>query len=74
LSHPQNGHIQQWLSHLLDGSGRADNFPEPGGFWRLLDAINSGSEPPEAWLTGVQRDSSLFPLLNAVDWLSQPKR
>jgi hypothetical protein len=43
-------------------------------FWLLLDAISFGSELPEVWLAGVQRDASLFPLLNAVDWLSQPKR
>lgn len=41
-------------------------------FWRLLDAINSGSPLPEAWLTGVRREDGLFPLLNAADWASQP--
>jgi 1,4-alpha-glucan branching enzyme len=41
-------------------------------FWRLLDAINSGSPLPEAWLSGVKREDSLFPLLNAADWVSTP--
>ena len=41
-------------------------------FWRLLDAINSGSTLPQAWLAGVRREDGLFPLLNAADWVSQP--
>jgi 1,4-alpha-glucan branching enzyme len=41
-------------------------------FWRLLDAINSGQEPPPAWLAGVKREDALFPLLNAADWASLP--
>jgi 1,4-alpha-glucan branching enzyme len=39
-------------------------------FWRLLDAIDSGTELPQDWLEAVQREDGLFPQLNAADWVS----
>jgi 1,4-alpha-glucan branching enzyme len=41
-------------------------------FWRLIDAIEHGQPPPQAWLEAVQREDGLFPLLNAADWISAP--
>ena len=43
-------------------------------FWRLMDALDNGSELPEAWLTAVRREDGLFPLLNAADWATLPGR
>ena len=37
-------------------------------FWRLLNAIDHGTELPEAWLEGVEREDGLFPLIDAADW------
>ena len=39
-------------------------------FWRLMDAIETGSQLPEAWLQAVSREDGLFPTLNAADWIS----
>ncbi len=41
-------------------------------YWRLMDAINHGTDLPEEWLAGVQREDGLFPELNAADWASLP--
>jgi 1,4-alpha-glucan branching enzyme len=43
-------------------------------FWRLLDAIETGTSPSPAWLEAVQREDGLFPLLNAADWATPPAR
>jgi 1,4-alpha-glucan branching enzyme len=43
-------------------------------FWRLLDAVEQGSEPPETWLRAVEREDGLFPDLNAADWTTLPER
>jgi 1,4-alpha-glucan branching enzyme len=43
-------------------------------FWRLLDAVERGSGPPEAWLAAVEREDGLFPDLNAADWATLPER
>ena len=40
-------------------------------FWRLMDAIASGVAPPADWLTAVEQEDGLFPLLNAADWASR---
>ena len=40
-------------------------------FWRLMDAINSGSPLPDGWLEAVSKEDGLFPLLNAADWVSR---
>jgi 1,4-alpha-glucan branching enzyme len=37
-------------------------------FWRLVDAIDHGSSPPNAWLECVHREDGLFPLIDAADW------
>jgi 1,4-alpha-glucan branching enzyme len=41
-------------------------------FWRLIDAIDRAAPPPDDWLAGVRREDSLFPQLNAADWMSPP--
>jgi 1,4-alpha-glucan branching enzyme len=41
-------------------------------FWRLMDAIENGTELPGEWLAGVQREDGLFPELNAADWATRP--
>ena len=41
-------------------------------FWRLMDAINNNTPLPQGWLAAVEREDSLFPLLNAADWVSRP--
>jgi 1,4-alpha-glucan branching enzyme len=41
-------------------------------FWRLLDAIDNGTELPAEWLKAVAIEDGLFPLLNAADWLPAP--
>ena len=38
-------------------------------FWRLLDAIENGTELPAEWLKAVAIEDGLFPGLNAADWL-----
>ncbi|MFM7315088.1 MAG: 1,4-alpha-glucan branching protein domain-containing protein, partial [Cyanobium sp.] len=43
-------------------------------FWRLMDASDNGTPLPPAWLTAVQREDGLFPLLNAADWATMPAR
>ena len=43
-------------------------------FWRLLDAIETGTAPPADWLAAVQGEDGLFPSLNAADWASLPPR
>ncbi|MCP9850739.1 glycoside hydrolase family 57 protein [Cyanobium sp. Morenito 9A2] len=40
-------------------------------FWRLLNAIERGVEPPAHWLNAVKVEDSLFPQLNAADWASR---
>jgi 1,4-alpha-glucan branching enzyme len=40
-------------------------------FWRLLDAINTGTPLPDPWLQAVQREDGLFPQLNAADWVTR---
>ncbi len=40
-------------------------------FWRLMDAIERGTELPEEWLAGVEREDGLFPQLNAADWATR---
>jgi 1,4-alpha-glucan branching enzyme len=40
-------------------------------FWRLLDAIENGTELPAKWLKAIAIEDGLFPLLNAADWTSQ---
>ncbi|MEB3199555.1 MAG: 1,4-alpha-glucan branching protein domain-containing protein [Synechococcaceae cyanobacterium] len=42
-------------------------------FWRLIDAIETGVEPPAAWLAALQQEDGLFPLINAADWASLPE-
>jgi 1,4-alpha-glucan branching enzyme len=37
-------------------------------FWRLLDAIDNGTELSQIWLDGVQREDGLFPNLDSADW------
>ena len=37
-------------------------------FWRLIYAIDQGSDLPEPWLEGVTREDGLFPLIDAADW------
>jgi 1,4-alpha-glucan branching enzyme len=39
-------------------------------FWRLMDAIDNGSELPDGWIRAVQREDHLFPALNAADWVT----
>jgi 1,4-alpha-glucan branching enzyme len=41
-------------------------------FWRLMDAIDNGSELPAGWLQAVRREDRLFPGLNAADWVTPP--
>ncbi|KEF41775.1 MAG: glycoside hydrolase family 57 [Cyanobium sp. CACIAM 14] len=41
-------------------------------FWRLMDAIENGSNLPKEWLQGVEREDGLFPELNAADWATLP--
>jgi 1,4-alpha-glucan branching enzyme len=41
-------------------------------FWRLIQAIDNRSDPPEHWLAAVQLEDSLFPTLNAADWAAGP--
>ena len=41
-------------------------------FWRLLDAIENGTELPAKWLKAIAIEDGLFPLLNAADWLPAP--
>jgi 1,4-alpha-glucan branching enzyme len=41
-------------------------------FWRLMDAIDNGSELPGGWLQAVRREDRLFPGLNAADWVTPP--
>jgi len=41
-------------------------------FWRLIDAIESNTLPPQQWLEALQLEDGLFPRLNAADWVSQP--
>ena len=41
-------------------------------FWRLLDAIDHGTDLPAPWLQGIQREDGLFPRIDAADWLAQP--
>ena len=43
-------------------------------FWRLLEAIETGTSPPAEWLVAVQREDGLFPLRNAADWATPPPR
>ena len=38
-------------------------------FWRLIDAIDNGTELPAQWLKAVSIEDGLFPLLNAADWV-----
>ncbi|MGB7564501.1 MAG: 1,4-alpha-glucan branching protein domain-containing protein [Prochlorococcaceae cyanobacterium] len=40
-------------------------------FWRLLDAIERGVDPPAHWLKAVKAEDSLFPGLNGADWASR---
>ena len=37
-------------------------------FWRLIDAIENGTELSQIWLDGVQQEDGLFPQLDAADW------
>ena len=39
-------------------------------YWRLMAAIDAGTDPPPDWLAAVQAEDSLFPLVNAADWAS----
>ena len=41
-------------------------------FWRLLDAIENGTELPAKWLKAIAIEDGLFPLLNAADWMPAP--
>jgi 1,4-alpha-glucan branching enzyme len=41
-------------------------------FWRLLQAIEQNTPPPEPWLEAVRQEDGLFPLVNAADWASVP--
>ena len=41
-------------------------------FWRLIDAIEKGSQPPAVWLSALEREDGLFPNLSAVDWATVP--
>jgi 1,4-alpha-glucan branching enzyme len=38
-------------------------------FWRLIDAIDNGTELPAQWLKAISIEDGLFPLLNAADWV-----
>ncbi len=37
-------------------------------FWRLIDAIDHGTNLPPGWLEGVRREDGLFPKVDAADW------
>jgi len=37
-------------------------------FWRLLDALETGTEPPSQWLAALESEDRIFPLLNSADW------
>ena len=41
-------------------------------FWRLINAIETNTTPPAAWLRALQHEDGLFPRLNAADWVSMP--
>jgi 1,4-alpha-glucan branching enzyme len=41
-------------------------------FWRLLDAVENGTDLEEGWLAALEREDGLFPGLNAADWASLP--
>lgn len=40
-------------------------------FWRLIDALEHGTDLPREWLVGVEREDGLFPQLNAADWATR---
>lgn len=40
-------------------------------FWRLIDALEHGTDLPREWLVGVEREDGLFPELNAADWATR---
>ncbi len=42
-------------------------------FWRLLQIIESGVEPPAGWLEALEAEDGLFPRLNAADWATPPR-
>ena len=37
-------------------------------FWQLMHAINNNEQLPEDWLTAVESEDNLFPLIHASDW------
>jgi len=37
-------------------------------FWRLLDALETGKEPPSRWLAALESEDRIFPLLKSADW------
>jgi len=39
-------------------------------FWRLLLAIDQGTDLPPLWLDAVRREDGLFPLLSGAEWAS----
>ncbi len=41
-------------------------------FWRLMDAVEHGTQLPSEWLAGIGREDGLFPELNAADWATLP--
>jgi 1,4-alpha-glucan branching enzyme len=41
-------------------------------FWRLINAIETNTPPPAAWLRALQHEDGLFPRLNAADWVTMP--
>jgi 1,4-alpha-glucan branching enzyme len=41
-------------------------------FWRLMQAIDKGTDLPPLWLDAVQREDGLFPLLSGTEWASPP--
>jgi 1,4-alpha-glucan branching enzyme len=43
-------------------------------FWRLMDAIERGSDLPSGWLEALEREDGLFPALNAADWCTPAGR
>jgi 1,4-alpha-glucan branching enzyme len=42
-------------------------------FWRLMQAIDKGTDLPPLWLESVQREDGLFPLLSGAEWASPPQ-
>jgi len=43
-------------------------------FWRLMQAIDAGTDLPPLWLEAVRREDGLFPLLSGAEWASPALR